>query len=233
MQGTHVSIPPLTRPADRRPTAWTHPGWWALLSALLLCWLAREAAIEGDTIALEMRWMADLLAWRSPAWDQAMMAIKRAHDPLVVAFILGGVGLHAAQRQWQQLRWLVAVVPGGMLANLALKASIQRARPGLDAMIHAHGYSFPSGHAIAAALMAAWLAYAVFQMTRSTAWRSAGVVAGLAMVCGIGFSRVYLGVHYPTDVLAGVLAGAAWFFFCMALRRGLAHARPLPQPRMA
>lgn len=237
MQGTSTTVtsaPALrvSTPPEGRPTAWAHPLLWAILSILAFCWLAQEAAIEGEYIAMEAQWMARIFSWRSPMLDQAVMWLKRLHDPMVVAFIVGGIGLHAWQRRWQQVRWLVAVVPGGMLANLALKAFFHRARPEFDAMVHAHGYSFPSGHAIAATLMAAWLAYTVFQGTRNAAWRGAGVVAGVAVVCSVAFSRVYLGVHYPMDVLAAVLAGAAWFFICLALRQALddgTGSQPLPR----
>lgn len=214
------------------PGAWTHPLLWAAVSVLALCWLAQKSVIEGATTTLDTQWMAHVLAWRSPALDQAMLWIKRTHDPVVVAFILGGIGLHAWQRRWQQVRWLVAAVPGGMLANLVLKALVHRARPGVDALVHAHGYSFPSGHTAAAALMAGWLVHAVFQGTRHAAWRCASVAAGLALVGSVAFSRVYLGVHHPTDVLGAVLAGAAWLFLCLALQRAwpVSGAQPAPNP---
>lgn len=234
--GTHVPHPLAPRPAGSSTSrwgVWAHPALWAVLTVLAFCWLAQEAAIEDEYMAMEAQWMAQVFSWRGPFLDQAMMWIKRAHDPVVVAFILGGIGLHAWQRRWQQVRWMVLVVPGGMLANLALKAFFRRARPEFDAMIHSHGYSFPSGHAIAATLMAAWLMYAVFQSTRSTVWRSASVVVGLAVACTIAFSRVYLGVHYPMDVLAAALAGAAWFFTCLALRQMLDAPRPRQQPSLA
>lgn len=239
MQGTSASATPApthraSAPPESRPPAWANPLPWAILSVLAFCWLAQEAAIEGEYIAMEAQWMARVFSWRSPVLDGAVMWLKRMHDPAVVAFIVGGIGLHAWQRRWQQVRWLVAVVPGGMLANLALKAFFHRARPEFDAMVHAHGYSFPSGHAMAATLMAAWLAYTVFQGTRHAAWRAASVVAGVALVCSVAFSRVYLGVHYPMDVLAAVLAGAAWFFICLALRQALGGgAGPQPMPRLA
>lgn len=230
MQGNSAPSTPPTGPL----AIWAHPLWWAILSLVAFCWLAQEAAIEGEYIAMEAQWMARVFSWRSPALDEVVMWLKRAHDPVVVAYIVGGIGLHACQRRWQQVRWLVAVVPGGMLANLALKAFFHRARPEFDAMVHAHGYSFPSGHAIAATLMAAWLAYTVFQQTRNAAWRAASVAAGVVGVCSIAFSRVYLGVHYPMDVIAAVLAGAAWFFVCMALRQALEDDTGLrPQPRLA
>lgn len=232
MQGARSTLSPTSRSATGTPGAWTHPLLWAAVAALALCWLAQNVATEGATTALDAQWMALVAAWHSPSLDQAMLWTKRAHDPVVVAFIVGGIGLHACQRRWQQVRWLVAAVPGGMLANLVLKALVHRARPGVNALVHAHGYSFPSGHTLAAALMAGWLVHAMFQGTHHAAWRCASVAAGLALVCSVAFSRVYLGVHHPTDVLAAVLAGAAWLFLCLALQRAwpVSGVQPAPNP---
>ncbi|GKT19277.1 phosphatase PAP2 family protein [Acidovorax sp. SUPP2522] len=190
----------------------------AILSVIAFCWLAQEAAIEGEYIAMEAQWIATVFTWRSPLMDQIMLGYTRTHDLFMVAFILGFMGFHAYQRHWPQVRWIVAVVPGGMLANLGLKAFFHRARPEFDSMIHAHGYSFPSGHAIAAALVAGWLIYATCLSTRSLVWRSASVALGLSIAVSVAFSRVYLGVHYPMDVIAGALAGAAWILICLALK---------------
>lgn len=225
MQVTSATTAPGIGPSPSSPpphrNAWATPLAVGIVLIAALCWLAREAAIEGDYLHLETQWMAQVFAWRSPALDQAMRWIARAHDPAVILFIVGGIGVHAVQRRWSQVRWLVAAVPGGMLANLAVKALVARPRPMLGAMAHAHGYSFPSGHTVAATLMAGWLVLAVFQATRSLAWRTASLAGGTAVVCGVALSRVYLGVHYPTDVLAAVLAGAAWLGICLALQNAI------------
>lgn len=189
----------------------------AIVSVLAFCWLAQEAAIEGDYIAIEAQWMAIVFSWRNPAMDHLMLWYTKMHDYFMVAFIMGFIGLHAYQRRWQDVKWFVAVVPGGMLANIGLKGIFQRSRPEFDAMVHAHGYSFPSGHSVAASLVAGWLIYATFLWTRNVAWRFASVTAGVSIAVGVAFSRVYLGVHYPMDVAAGVLAGSVWILICLSL----------------
>ena len=108
---------------------------------------------------------------------------------------------------------LVTSTLGGVVLTTALKTAVQRARPELfDSGYTASFYSFPSGHASVAVGFYGTL-------TLLLAWRLAGlrrwavVVAGVVLVLLIGFSRLYLGVHYPTDVLAGFLAAPLWISF--------------------
>ncbi len=112
--------------------------------------------------------------------------------------------------------WLLWVVIGGTLLNLALKQVFAAPRP--DLLPHldiVHGYSFPSGHAAGNMIFFGALAMLA-------GWRSAYVGAGLAIAL-IGTSRVWLGVHWPSDVLAGWIEGLGWLAFCVVwlpARRG-------------
>lgn len=115
--------------------------------------------------------------------------------------------------------WLLALllaVPGGMLLNVALKHIYQRARPVFDEpMLTLSTYSFPSGHTVAATLFWGLLAsYAVMSAQR---WRVRTMVvcAAAMMVLLTGISRIYLGVHYPSDVLAAMAEGCGWLAVCI------------------
>jgi tripartite-type tricarboxylate transporter receptor subunit TctC/membrane-associated phospholipid phosphatase len=102
------------------------------------------------------------------------------------------------------------VVPLGMLVNLGLKDLFQRARPVFeDPLVQLATYSFPSGHAVASTVFYGALCVLVFAHTRSRAARAAACALGMAMVALVCFSRVYLGAHFPGDVLAGVAVGHA------------------------
>ncbi len=108
---------------------------------------------------------------------------------------------------------LLLAMGGGLALNELLKAWFHRPRPA-TALIYQYGLSFPSGHAMMSMAYYGCLAWLVVQHTGR--WGVATALVGLAVL--VGFSRVYLHVHYPTDVLAGFAGGAAWL---VLLRTGL------------
>jgi membrane-associated phospholipid phosphatase len=119
-------------------------------------------------------------------------------------------------RSHRRLYAFAAAVVGSAILTQALKAFFQRARPS-NPLVLAHGYSFPSGHSMAAMAFYGTLAYVVyFSDKRHLKLRLAAVVACGLMVGVIGLSRVYLGVHYFTDVVAGYAAGLCWASVCMS-----------------
>jgi undecaprenyl-diphosphatase len=103
---------------------------------------------------------------------------------------------------------------GSALLNLAAKPMFARERPSLWESIAPEGnYSFPSGHAMGSMT----LACVVVLLCWPTRWRWSAVIAGVLFVALVGLSRVYLGVHYPSDILAGWAAAAAWTFAVYAV----------------
>lgn len=114
-------------------------------------------------------------------------------------------------RRLPRLAAFVAVtVVGSSLLNQVVKMAVDRARPVLpDPVAHANGMSFPSGHA-QAAVVAYSVLLLVFLPVLRGAWRPVVVSVAVLTVLAIGFSRVALGVHYVTDVVAGYVLGAAW-----------------------
>jgi undecaprenyl-diphosphatase len=106
--------------------------------------------------------------------------------------------------------YVVVTVVGSSALNQVVKHAVHRARPVLpDPVAHANGLSFPSGHAQAALVGSAVLLLVFLPWLRG-AWRAVAFAVGAILTVGIGFSRVALGVHYVSDVLAGYVLGAAW-----------------------
>jgi undecaprenyl-diphosphatase len=122
---------------------------------------------------------------------------------------------------WRQRAhyWLLALlfsVPGGMLLNVALKHVFQRARPVLeDPLVTLATYSFPSGHTTAATCFYGLLAS--YLVIARPAWsvRLGTVAVCVTMVLLVAFSRVYLGAHYVSDVLAAMAESVAWLAVCI------------------
>ena len=109
---------------------------------------------------------------------------------------------------------------GAQLLTWLLKATFERPRPSFgDPVATAGWFSFPSGHALSSIALYGALAYLLAGAVRSRRARAAGFAGVALLVAAIGFSRLYLGVHYLTDVLAGYSAGLAWLLFATALLR--------------
>lgn len=111
------------------------------------------------------------------------------------------------------------VILGGVV-NVLLKDVIQRPRPTLSPLYNMYNdYSFPSAHAMNSLLFYATASYIVFHITRNRREGSIVTIISVLLVLMVGISRVYLGVHYPSDVLAGYLAGLAWFSAILSLEK--------------
>jgi len=113
------------------------------------------------------------------------------------------------------LAWIASNVGGGLL-QLLLKATVHRHRPQYAARyLHGQSYSFPSGHTMSATI--AW-SLMVVCAGLSLGWhghrRAKLYVASTILIFAIGFSRLYLGVHYPSDVIGGLIIGTAWVVLC-------------------
>ncbi|HKO59732.1 MAG TPA: phosphatase PAP2 family protein [Pyrinomonadaceae bacterium] len=128
---------------------------------------------------------------------------------VIVAAVLGVYLLLRGQRYW--LAATTLSIGGGMLLNRLLKVAFQRARPELDDPIRTFaGYSFPSGHTVTATVVFGTLALLLFVRVRSLRARATVLVLASLVIVMVGFSRIYLGAHYLTDVLAAIAEGIAW-----------------------
>jgi membrane-associated phospholipid phosphatase len=140
-----------------------------------------------------------------------MKVLSTAGSSLVYLLVFAAVAGWLAWRRHPRLAAFVAVtMVGNSMLNSVVKLAVDRARPVLpDPVAHAPGVSFPSGHA-QAAMVAYSVLLLVFLPSLRGPWRRVALVLAVLMVLAIGFSRVALGVHYVSDVLAGYVLGAAW-----------------------
>jgi undecaprenyl-diphosphatase len=123
------------------------------------------------------------------------------------------LGLRLGHRK--QLAMFVASVGGAALLNGILKSGFQRERPSLMRLIEETGYSFPSGHSMAAFALYGALAYLLWRHVGNRGGRIVLIgLCSLVILC-IGLSRIYLGVHYPSDIIGGYLASGVWLGLCI------------------
>src|SRR5204863_1510714 len=124
------------------------------------------------------------------------------------------------KRYWPSLVTLVVAVPGGMLLNELLKQLVHRHRPFVDGpFVDWSGYSFASGHTIGATLLYGQLLLFILPCLKSRHWRLISVFGTACLIALVGFSRIALGAHFLTDVLAAIFFGIIWLALCVVLGR--------------
>jgi undecaprenyl-diphosphatase len=172
-----------------------------------------EDVVAGDPLTVIDRIVAE---WfhnrRTPGLTTAMQLVSGLASPLWVACVATGTALVLwSKRYWYRLLVLGVGLTGGMALDFLLKIAFHRLRPSFeDSYLIFYGYSFPSGHTMAATLLYGLLAVFAVIGLEVWRWRVAAVLGAFVMILLVGFSRVYLGAHYLSDVLGAAAAGLAW-----------------------
>ena len=198
--------------------AWLAAG---LASSAFVIWASTELAdvvVEGESRAFDR---AALLWIHStfPGWlDGPMRIVTALGYYWVVIPLLTVSATFFYLESWRLSAILLLVsTAGSAVLTTVLKSVFERARPEVfDSGYHASFYSFPSGHATVAVGFYGMLTLILAYRMRGKA-RWAVAVSGILVVLLLGFSRLYLGVHYPTDVLAGYLAALLWLVWVGAV----------------
>lgn len=158
-------------------------------------------------------------AVRSSVPDAALRffaAVTRLADTatLIGLCLLVGLALLLAGRRWLAFTWVAAIAGNGLL-NDTLKHVFERVRPlHDDGVVLAQGFSFPSGHSSGAVVAYGMLAYVATRVL-APRWHLAAWLAALVLAFTIGASRMFLRVHFASDVLAGFASGTAWLAVCI------------------
>ena len=190
----------------------------AILATVLLGWLASEV-FAGDTAQFDQWARASLHRFASPALTRAMTGVSF----LGFQFLYGAVPavlIFFGLLRWKRAAtWLAITIAGALLLNITLKWAFHRPRPEPWYGVAPHSYSFPSGHALMSFCFYGVLAGLVADRLRSRTLRLLCWSVATALIVLIGISRIYLGVHYASDVLAGYLTAAMWVAIVLAMDR--------------
>jgi len=182
-------------------------------------------AIGHWPFAFDRAIIVGLRDWGGPSWLPKVAADVTAlgGGVILTIVVLLATGLLAVQRLWlSAAATLAASISGGLVVSL-VKTEVARPRPDLvDHLVQVSNMSFPSGHSANSAIVYLTLAGLASQVTVSAAARRYILVMAIIMVGAIGCSRVYLGVHWPSDVLAGWSFGTLW---ALGWWLATAHAR--------
>lgn len=190
----------------------------AVGSLFLFGWLAVEM-LGGSTLRFDLAVRDGVHRFASPGMTRAMTAISlMGYNILIVALVISFAAFLLLG--WRRAAgWLATTMAGALAMDLALKFAFRRPRPQVFFGVEPHSYSFPSGHALCSFCFYGVLAGLIAARTRSPALRVAAGLIASTLVAAIGLSRIYLGMHYPSDVIAGYLAAAVWVSGLLVLDR--------------
>ncbi|WP_347158125.1 phosphatase PAP2 family protein [Pontibacter chitinilyticus] len=177
--------------------------------------------LQGDQLPIDAEAFALARSMGSPAMNNFIEGVTFFASQQFItpaALLLIAYFLFIRKHRWHSLR-VPVVALGSISLNLVLKQFFDRPRP-LSPLVHASGLSFPSGHSMIAASFYGLIIYLVWKNVKPPLLRYGLVVLLAIFILLIGFSRIYLRVHYATDVLAGFSAGFLWVIVGLwALRR--------------
>jgi membrane-associated phospholipid phosphatase len=186
-------------------------------SAWIFGWMAEDLA-EGDT-KVDTRLAGWLHEHASPGWTSFLEAITRLGNvsTLLVVLLLASVVLW--RKGWiTELQLLALAAVGAEIITIGLKHGFQRDRPFFaDPLASEGSYSFPSGHASVSLAVYGTLGFIAARHLGSLRARIVALAGAVALVLLIGLSRLYLGVHFLSDVIAGYSIGIAWIALCIVL----------------
>src|SRR6266542_3855200 len=185
-------------------------------------------------------WSADhgIATWfhehLTPVFVSVLHAFTEFGSGEWIGIIMFAVALFFAwKRLWPSLVTLIVAVPGGMLLNEWVKLLVHRHRPFVDGpFVDWSGYSFASGHTIGATLLYGQLLLFILPALKARHWRRLTVASAALLIALVGFSRIALGAHFLTDVLAAIVFGVLWLAFCLIagkpLRRSVVLTPDVP-----
>ncbi|SFE21775.1 undecaprenyl-diphosphatase [Bacillus sp. OV194] len=193
-------------------------GFLLAAAAIFIFASLSEEIVEKEPFEFDPVIIDAIRSYSSPGLDRVMLFFTEIGSKLALGILLA-VGIlwlwFKRQNLWGMVFFLLAVGGGGLL-NLLLKNAFQRKRPNADPLVEALGFSFPSGHAMGSMVYYGFLGYLVVRSKRKPLRKAGWTLLFAVAIIGIGISRIYLGVHYPSDIIAGYSAGLVWLLLCIA-----------------
>ncbi len=210
---------------NKKKHIFTKPYLFTLILNIVSVYLfskAVEDIMDNELFAKWDIWVnANIASIHTPFLTGIMTAFTRLLNPAIFAIILLAVfGMLIFSRRWYRASLLFFGLLGGFFLEIFIKFIMRRPRPA-GGLIHVSGYSFPSGHATMAAIFFLWVAYEYSDSFRKGLPRVSFIFTSVLLMLLIAFSRIYLGVHWLSDVIAGLALGTFWFTLLLLLLRVL------------
>ncbi|MEG4575016.1 phosphatase PAP2 family protein [Microcoleus sp. N3A4] len=174
-----------------------------------------EEVLEKESYAFDTSILLALRKLHTPLGDQVMLGFTFLGEPNLLLVICLSLGIILLARNHRSEAATIALAGGGAIGlNLLLKKLFARARPQLwERVVNVKFYSFPSGHAMISMVIYGLLGYFLGSRYPKQRWLIYSLT--VVLIAAIGLSRLYLGVHWPTDIIAGYTAGLVWLITCI------------------
>lgn len=194
-------------------------GTFVIVLSLLLFGYLSDTVLDRERIFFDDSFMHAIMSLRSPVMTVFMTIITDIGSFGIAIGSMVILTYLLFKRHTKEAILFCIIVLMGFGINILLKLFVQRDRPTLDPLHTLTDYSFPSSHSMASFIFFATIAYFAYHFTKSKRISIAIAIICFVLIFLIGISRVYLGVHYPSDVLGGYLAGALWYAIIIVLDR--------------
>ncbi|MBO3098890.1 phosphatase PAP2 family protein [Gelidibacter pelagius] len=160
-----------------------------------------------------------VISHRNPSLTKYFVFVTHVGDIYGYAIVLGTFMVLSifVYKRWKYAVQIVLVLALSAISNLILKRFVDRARPGIEHMVSVETLSYPSGHAMSAMAFYGFLMYLFYRFKISIFLKIPIILLLGILILSIGLSRIYLGVHFPSDVAGGFIAGFIWVIFCILI----------------
>ncbi|MCG2419650.1 phosphatase PAP2 family protein [Aequorivita sp. F47161] len=160
-----------------------------------------------------------VISFRSPALTEFFIFVTNIGDVYgyLVMFAIAILASILYFKNWKYILQTIFVLLLASISNVLLKRLVDRARPGAEHLVVVETLSYPSGHAMSAMAFYGFLIYLFYRFKINRWIKYVITIFLITVILSIGISRIYLGVHYPSDVAGGFIAGLIWVFFCILL----------------
>lgn len=189
-----------------------------ILLLILFSYVANAVFSEDEYLAFDL----DVINWAQSYVSDSTNLVMRIITEIGYIYVIIPVGLialyyfmYVKKHFWEGVMLVVSILGGDVIKGI-FKNLLQRERPTFLRIVEETGYSFPSGHTMSVVTFYGMLAYLLwinFPQRKGLRWTIATVTPVIILL--VGFSRIYLGVHFPTDVLGGLAVGGAWLVTCI------------------
>lgn len=188
-------------------------------------WKLKNEVLEQELQTIDLVVSHFVYSLRTTELTSIMMLVTDLGGIYLVFFGAAIIVFLTLRKHVREAVLFMFILAMGLMLNMILKQYSQRPRPELDRLIVETDFSFPSGHAMNSLVFYTTVSYLVFHFTRNGPLTVVAFSLSALLVGLIGLSRVYLGVHYPSDILAGWAAGSSWFVTVILIQKTMIFFR--------